>query len=402
MTENVLFEVVSSIQNSIDASQLDFRSDSEIEYSLSSSVPISAPPLAALPGESDTRFNKTETPLGIKIIHIDKNKEHIENPLESVENSKDAICNKLRSNFQSSLEALPGLLDAKMCETIAPINDSEIVLQNDLSVTETDEENNEHSPELIMNSKGPSSQKVQKLFKKSKYKKPLRLCYFCKKHQNRLRRHTLGKLKDEPLVKPLLKLGEKDQDHQIALMRKQGIQDYNMELLKRNETDFMRERRNLTNTLDQDFPVMCSECKGFYAKSFKARHQLNCPASGTHLMVPVVSVQLQFHFDYCSSDFKELLKTVQLDEVGYYVKSDRIILMLGWRLLNPLRKKKNNAVDGRKTVRTQMRLVARLYLAFRNLYNSQTDVQLVESMNNAADIYRRETILILGRTIDKI
>ena len=49
-----------------------------------------------------------------------------------------------------------------------------------------------------------------------------------------------------------------------------------------------------------------------------------------------------------------------------------------------------------------MRLVARLYLAFCNLYNSQTDVQLVEPMNNAADIYRRETILILGRTIDKI
>lgn len=46
--------------------------------------------------------------------------------------------------------------------------------------------------------------------------------------------------------------------------------------------------------------------------------------------------------------------------------------------------------------------VARLYLAFHNLYNSQTDVQLVEPMNNAADIYRSETILILGRTIDKI
>ena len=49
-----------------------------------------------------------------------------------------------------------------------------------------------------------------------------------------------------------------------------------------------------------------------------------------------------------------------------------------------------------------MRLVAQLYLAFRKLYNSQTDVQLVEPMNNAADIYRRETILILGKTIDKI
>ena len=83
-----------------------------------------------------------------------------------------------------------------------------------------------------------------------------------------------------------------------------------MDLSKRNETDFMRERRNNLNTLDQDLPVMCSGCKGFYAKSFKARHQLNCPASGTNLMVPVVSVKLQFHFGNCSSDFKELLNTL--------------------------------------------------------------------------------------------
>lgn len=148
----------------------------------------------------------------------------------------------MRSNFQSSLEALPGLLDATMCETIAPINDSGIVLENDLSVIDTDEENNEHSPELIMNSKAPSSKKVQKLFKKSKDKKPLTPCFFCKKHQSLLKRHILGKHKDEPLVRPLLKLSDKDQDHQIALMRKQGIRDYNMKLLKRNETDFMRER----------------------------------------------------------------------------------------------------------------------------------------------------------------
>ena len=97
------------------------------------------------------------------------------------------------------------------------------------------------------------------------------------------------------------------------------------------------------NKLVQDLPVMCSGCKGFYAKSFKARYQLNAPASGTNLMVPVVSVKLQFHFEICSSYFKELLNTLQLDEVGNYVKSDRIILMHGWRSFNPLRKKKESS-----------------------------------------------------------
>ena len=190
-----------SIQNSINASQLDFGSDSEIEYSLLSSIPISATSFAALPGESDTPVNKPETPREIKISHIDAN---IENPLESVENSEDAISNKLRSNFQSSLEALPGLLDATVCETITPVDVSGIVLENDLSFIDTDEENNEHPSELIMNSKVPSSKKVQKLFKKLKYKKPLRPCFFCKKYQSRLKRHIFGKHKDKLLVMPLL------------------------------------------------------------------------------------------------------------------------------------------------------------------------------------------------------
>ena len=175
---------------------MDFEPDSEIEYNLSSSIPTS---LTAFTGESDTPVNK------------------------------------LRSNFQSSLEALPGLLDATMF-------DLGIVLENDLSVKDTDEEHDEHLPELIMNSKAPSAKKVTKLLKKSEYRKPLRPGIFCKKHQSPLKCHILGKQKDEPLVMPLLKLSGKDLDRKIVLqMRKQGIQDYNMELLKRNETDFMRE-----------------------------------------------------------------------------------------------------------------------------------------------------------------
>ena len=46
-------------------------------------------------------------------------------------------------------------------------------------------------------------------------------------------------------------------------MRKQGIRDYNMELLKSNETDFMRERRNLMNKLDQICQLCVQDVKVF-------------------------------------------------------------------------------------------------------------------------------------------
>ena len=111
-----------------------------------SSIPTS---LAAFPDESDTPVNKPETTLENKISHIDKTKEHIENPSELVENSKAAISNKLCTNFQSSLKELPGLLDTTMCETITPTDDLGIVLENNLSVIDTEEEHDEHPPELI-------------------------------------------------------------------------------------------------------------------------------------------------------------------------------------------------------------------------------------------------------------
>ena len=39
-------------------------------------------------------------------------------------------------------------------------------------------------------------------------------------------------------------------------------------------------------------------------------------------------------------EFKKLLSTLHLDEVGNYVKSDPILLMIGSRLFNATRKKK--------------------------------------------------------------
>lgn len=111
-----------------------------------SSIPTS---LAAFPDESDTPVNKTETTLENKISNIDKTKEHIENPSELVESSKAAISNKLCTNFQSSLKELRGLLDTTMCETITPTDDLGIVLENNLSVIDTEEEHDEHPPELI-------------------------------------------------------------------------------------------------------------------------------------------------------------------------------------------------------------------------------------------------------------
>ena len=302
------------------------------------------------------------------------------------------------------IEFLPGVLESSMRGTHTSINDSGIALDNDLKVLDTDDDENHHQDyidEPVGEKLKVTSQKESKnQSRKDDYKKPPRPCMFCHKPQTQLKRHILSKHKEQPLIIPLLKINAKDQDRQIAIIRKQGIRDFNTDMLKSEERKFMRERRNLQS--EQDMPIMCSGCKGFFAKSFKARHQLNCPASGTNFMVPLVSVTSPLTFKEYTSDFKELLNTLQLDEIGNYIKTDKIILMIGMRSFNSIGRKRDKVTEGRKTVRSRMRLIARIYLSFRVLYDEQTDIKLSDPLGNAADLYRRETMLILGRTIDTL
>ncbi|XP_065682293.1 uncharacterized protein LOC136095516 [Hydra vulgaris] len=49
-----------------------------------------------------------------------------------------------------------------------------------------------------------------------------------------------------------------------------------------------------------------------------------------------------------------------------------------------------------------MHLLARIYLLFKLYYKQQTSVKLVLEMNNAADMFRRETMDILSKSINKL
>ena len=89
------------------------------------------------------------------------------------------------------------------------------------------------------------------------------------------------------------------------------------------------------------------------------------------------------------------------DECSDLVKADSIILMVGLRTFNSLRRKKDKVVEGRKRVRNMMRQMATIYMKFLKVYSEQNEVKLTEILNNAADMYRKETVLILGRAIDE-
>ena len=161
----------------------------------------------------------------------------------------------------------------------------------------------------------------------------------------------------------------------------------------------MRERKGKKAGSDI---TICSGCEGFFAKKYKNRYQLVCPASGSNIMLPMVSLTSGISLENTNDDFKDLLNTLQLDTVGDYIKTDPIILMIGARTFAALKRQKGKVTETRRTTRSRMRLTTRLYLCFRGICKNQFEITLPDTLGNAADIYRRKTISLLGRAVNTL
>ena len=267
-----------------------------------------------------------------------------------------------------------------------PLNDSGLEIEN--SFIDTDDEDQDTNDQATPN----------KTTNKAKYKKPKRPCLFCGELQSRYKRHILNKHEEHERVMPLLSMIPKQQDRFIDIFRREAIREYNMKILEEGSSSFMRERASAT--AGEDVPVMCSGCKGFFSRTYKSRHV--CPIDEEIVMLPITSVTEMEVVDNLNLEFKGLLNTLHVDDVSNYIKQDEIILMIGSRAFNSLRRKRDKIVGSKKTVRAQMRLMARVYLSFRDTYSKQNTLKLKDSENNVSDMFRREVIQILGESISNM
>ena len=119
-------------------------------------------------------------------------------------------------------------------------------------------------------------------------------------------------------------------------------------------------------------------------------------------MLPMVSLTSGISLENTDDDFKDLLNTLQLDTVGDYIKTDSIILMIGARTFNASKRKKDKVTETSKTTRFWMRLTTRLYLCLRQICKKQFEITLPDVLGNAADMYRRKTISLLGRAVNTL
>ena len=119
-------------------------------------------------------------------------------------------------------------------------------------------------------------------------------------------------------------------------------------------------------------------------------------------MLPMLSLTCGISLENTDDDFKDLPNTLQLGTVGDYIKTDPIILMIGARKFAASKRKKDNVTERKRTTRSRKRLTTRLHLCFREICKNQSEITLPDTLDNAANMYRRKTISLLGRVVNTL
>ena len=207
---------------------------------------------------------------------------------------------------------------------------------------------------------------------------------FCQDTVTNLSRHITRKHNENAHVKEALKIGRKECKAEFDKFRKEGIYQANMQKMSDPGAVFDRE---------YDI-VMCTSCKGFYARTFYYRHSRHCLDSCPPVLV--LPCQLKEKCDFgVSQEFKECILNIMCnDEVGMLCKSDETIITVGSYLFEKIKRKLDKEMEVRRSVRNDMRRLGNLYREFKQSEGVK------QVFHNACDMFRRENFLILTKAID--
>src|SRR6218665_3285790 len=147
-------------------------------------------------------------------------------------------------------------------------------------------------------------------------------------------------------------------------MRKEGISKHNTAQMKAGSSIYERERsRTRCNNL-----VQCGNCQGFFSKSYFARHRKLCMADLAQQPKAMPIDLLADRFCNETESFKtDILACFAKDSVGLLCKTDNMIRLFGSRMFEKLAGKTDKEAEVKRSVMSDMRRLAYLYLAFRKI-----------------------------------
>ena len=254
--------------------------------------------------------------------------------------------------------------------------------------------------DVASNSVSSSASTRNKKPRPLKHNKP-RPCLYCKKIQTNLNRHLLKTHKNEELVKEAAESNDRRLRSELfSEMRKKGIYYYNRKLVASGSDVSCFHRERSTSRHEGDL-VFCSYCKGFYSAAYFHLHRKKCLVgrdSAQDQPLPTKAKLLSPNSDV-SDEFKtEILSKFVNDEYGQICQSDEYILQFGSRQYDKMRQKPDKKVEVRRSVMSDMRRAAHLYVEFRKQCAQLNPPVTVQS---SADMFKRSSIKELEMAIEE-
>ena len=182
----------------------------------------------------------------------------------------------------------------------------------------------------------------------------------------------------------------------FARIRNAGIMGGNKIKAMENGDAALFERINngSSTTAEQAADVHCTVCNGCYSSKYFYRHKLICkPTNSSEPAKPVLASLLNTSE---SDDFTDLLNRFQANDIGNTCRTDQTIILIGRYLWQKDRTKVDKHDEVRKSVMSDMRNLAKLYLQFKLCLSED------QNSTDAADMFSRENWKALQEAITNV
>ena len=155
--------------------------------------------------------------------------------------------------------------------------------------------------------------------------------------QTKLTRHIKTVHKNEEKVKKILGLDRKQQEKEFDLLRKQGIYEHNLKLMKKGKTQVVLEveRKQIKKEGKESKLKVCTLCKAFVKSTYYTQHVKACfvfkdeSQSKNQIVSGLSADLLQKYEDTKDKEFVDILNRFATDEIGTFCKNDKMLLTFG-------------------------------------------------------------------------
>ncbi|XP_053376994.1 uncharacterized protein LOC123549558 [Mercenaria mercenaria] len=222
-------------------------------------------------------------------------------------------------------------------------------------------------------------------------KKPDRFCVYCKEivKNGKLKRHITRNHAKIPEVENILKKGipVEIQNQFFNEKRKEGISEYNLNLISENKDPAMRERKPVF----EDKLRTCAECKGYYSNKYFYKHK--CKSSHPTAIKPILLQKVNKTKMDCDKEFQDILNRFVDGQAGDLIRKNTEIQIIGYKHFNMRKHEEGKADEVRKVVMSDMRELARLFLKFQEITGEEKTFE---------DMFKREHLQDLAEAIQKM